>query len=253
MCTECTLAFFLSPVKSGIVAFSLLASVAALIMLKRLKAASTRTKLTLLYLHVFAFVFPFLFFAFFRGCQQFFRTCGQAKTLAVVLGLTGLVSLTIALALAPVIFAKRHSKKSIPVEDARLNRFVQEHAEAIGIKAPRVYALRTASPVAFSFYFFRPRIFLSVGLFDILGRKEIEAVILHELAHIRSRASLLRLSAHVARLLSPISILANFLGTNSVNDEEAAADNYAVKAQGTSRHLNSAKAKIISYLEENGR
>lgn len=247
MCTECTVAFFLSPVKSGIVAFSFAIAFAALVMLLRLKAASARKRLSLLYVHVFAFVFPFLFFAFFRGCQSYFSGCDQTKAILTMLGLTTAISTVIALAIAPIVFVKRHARKSVPLQGSYWDRFAKRHAEALAIRQPKLYALNTAAPVAFSFSLLTPRIFLSAGLFDILGKMEVEAIVLHELAHIKNRASLLKLSAHVARLLSPFSALANFLGGGSVAREEAAADYYAVSVQRTCRHLDSAKVKIADY------
>src|SRR3989338_7814203 len=250
MCTECTLAFFMSPLKSGIVILSFAIAIAALVMLRRLKTASTKKRLPLLYVHVFAFVFPFLFFIFFRGCQSYFSGCDQAKAILALLGLTAGISTIIALAIAPLVFVKRHARKSVPMQGSYWDRFAKKHAEALAIRQPRLYALNTATPVAFSFSLFTPRIFLSAGLFDILGKKEIEAIILHELAHIKSRASLLRMSAHVARMLSPLSALANFLGSSTVSQEEEAADGYAALVQGTSGHLASAKEKIISYNRE---
>ncbi len=250
MCTECTLAFFMSPLKSGIVILSFAIAIAALVMLRRLKTADTKKRLTLLYIHVFAFVFPFLFFIFFRGCQSYFSGCDQAKAILTLLGLTAGISTLIALAIAPLVFVKRHARKSVPMQGSYWDRFAKKHAEALAIRQPRLYALNTAMPVAFSFSLFTPRIFLSAGLFDILGRKEIEAIVLHELAHIKNRASLLRMSAHVARMLSPLSALANFLGSSTVSQEEEAADGYAALVQGTSGHLASAKEKIIGYNRE---
>ncbi|MEK6837877.1 MAG: hypothetical protein AABX69_04450, partial [Nanoarchaeota archaeon] len=84
MCTECTLAFFMSPLKSGIVALSFVIAIAALVMLRRMKTADTRKRLTLLYIHVFAFVFPFLFFIFFRGCQSYFSGCDRVNAILTV-------------------------------------------------------------------------------------------------------------------------------------------------------------------------
>lgn len=250
MCTECTLAFFMSPLKSGIVALSFAIAFAALIMLRRLKAASAKKRLTLLYIHVFAFVFPLLFFAFFRGCQSYFSGCDQTKAILTMLGLTAAISTVIALAIAPVVFVKRHARKSLPLKGSYWGRFAKRHAETLAVRQPKLYALNTAAPVAFSFSLLTPRIFLSAGLFDILGKKEVEAIVLHELAHIKDRASLLKLSAHIARLLSPFSALANFLGGSRVDEDESAADKFAADIQGTSRHLDSAKARITSYCRE---
>ncbi|MBI2550634.1 M48 family metalloprotease [Candidatus Woesearchaeota archaeon] len=250
MCTECTLAFFLSPVKSGIVALSFTIAIAALVMLRRLKTADTKKRLTLLYIHVFAFAFPFLFFAFFRGCQQYFSGCSQAKAIVTMIGLTALIATIIAAAVAPVIFAKRHSRKSLPLRGSYWDKFTKRHAETLVIKQPKLYALNTAAPVAFSFSLLTPRIFLSAGLFDILGRKEIEAIVLHELAHIRNKASFFKLSAHVARLLSPFAALANFMGGITLNAEEESADLYAATTQGTYKYLDSAKSKMAAYNSE---
>ncbi|MBI2144250.1 M48 family metalloprotease [Candidatus Woesearchaeota archaeon] len=222
----------------------------ALIMLRRLKAASAKKRLTLLYIHLFAFVFPFLFFLFYRGCQSYFSGCDQAKAIATMFGLTAGIATAIALALAPIVFVKRQSGKSILLQGTSLNNCLQEHSLQLGIKPPKLYVINSATPVAFSFSLFTPKIFLSAGLFDILGKKEIEAIILHELAHIISKASVLRLSAHVARLLSPFSALANFLDGSSVGDEEAKADKFAAGIQGTARHLDSAKEKIIKFCRE---
>ncbi len=247
MCTECTIAFFLSPLKSGIVALSFTIAIAALIMLRRLKTASTRQRLSLLYVHVFAFVFPFLFFIFFRGCQSYFSGCDQAKAILTMLGLTAAISTVIALAIVPVVFVKRHARKSLPLQGSYLDRFAKRHAVTLAIKQPKLYILNTAAPVAFSFSLLTPKIFLSAGLFDILSRKELEAVVLHELAHIKNGASIMRLSGHVARLLSPFARLANFLGGSAIAEDELAADSFAVNVQGTNLHLEAAKRKIIIF------
>lgn len=247
MCTECTIAFFLSPLKSGIVVLSFAIAIAALVMLRRLKTATTRQRLSLLFVHVFAFVFPFLFFAFFRGCQAYFTGCSQAKAVITMLGLTALISTFIAAAVAPLVFVKRQAGKGRLLESTHWNRFVAGHAEALSIKQPKIYVLNTAAPVAFSFSFLGSKIFLSAGLFDILSRKEIEAIMLHELAHIRNSASVMRLSGHVARLLSPFARLANFLGGSSIDADEDAADSFAAQVQGSARHLDLAKAKIRKF------
>lgn len=250
MCTECTIAFFLSPVKSGIVVLSFAIAVAALIMLRRLRAATNKQRLSLLYVHVFAFVFPFLFFAFFRGCQAYFSNCSQAKAIFTMLGLTALISTFIAAAVAPLVFVKRQAGKGTLLNSGCWNSFVSRHAAALSIRQPKIFVLNTARPVAFSFSFLGSKIFLSAGLFDILSRREIEAIVLHELAHIKGNASVMRLSGHVARLLSPFARLANFLGSGSIDADEDAADSFAANAQGTALHLAAAKKKIIRFNSE---
>ena len=75
-------------------------------------------------------------------------------------------------------------------------------------------------------------------------------MLLHELSHIRSRASVFKLSLHVARVLSPFAVLASFCGSQSVSREEDSADNYAANVQGTSRYIDSAKAKVTDYARK---
>lgn len=247
MCTECSLAFFLTPLKAGIVALSFLISAAALVALRQLKTSGTKQRLTLLYVHVFTFVFPFLFYLFFRGCNSYFSGCSHARAIVAMLGLTGLIATLLALALAPFILINRYSRKSVLVGKRHWSvDFVKKHADAIMVSAPQIFFVDDAAPLAFSFSFIRPKIFLSMGLFDILGRKEIEAIILHELAHVKRRATYVKLSAHMARLLSPFSMLADFLGRSGTT-EESAADDMAVSVQGTSSHLDSAKRKIMQF------
>lgn len=252
MCTECTLAFFLSPLKASIVALSFTIAIAALVALRRLKAAGTRQRLTLLYVHVFAFVFPFLFYLFFRGCNSYFSGCDKVKAVVVMLGLTASIATILALAVAPFILVKGYAQRSVLVGSSHWTaRFANMQSRRLMLRAPKVFVIDSAAPVAFSFSFLQPRIFLSVGLFEILGRKELEAIILHELAHVKSRATYVKLSAHWARLLSPFSVLADFLGTGGVGAEEASADDFAASAQGTSLFLNSAKRKITLYYGYN--
>ncbi len=248
MCTECNALFFLSPVKSGLVAFSFLVSIAALVMFRRLRAASVRKRLSMLYIHIFAFIFPFLFFAFFRGCQNYFSGCGQAKAVITMLALTAGIATLIALAIAPIIFIKRQAGKSILLEGSCWNRFIAQHVP-LNRKQPMLHIVDTAAPVAFSASVVAPRIFLSAGLFEILRKREIEAILLHEIAHIASRASVVRLSQYFARLLSPFAVLAGFLN-DDVSRDEISADAFAVSVQGTSRFLDSAKVKIIRYNSE---
>lgn len=251
MCTECTLAFFLSPLKAGIVAFSFAVAIATFVMLRRLKAASPRKRLSLLYVHVFAFVFPFLFFMFFKGCQSYFSGCDQAKAVLTMLGLTAAIATMLALILAPFVFVKKQAGRARLLKGGYWNSFAQRHL-ARG-KTVKLHILNTAAPVAFSFSLFTPKIFLSAGLFDMLQKKEIEAVLLHELAHVAGRASVLRLSHHLARLLSPFAALASFQNGSGIDEDEKTADSYAVEVQGTSKYLKSAKEKIISYSEERAR
>ena len=157
MCTECNLAFFLSPLKMGIVAASFAASIAALLILRKIKHASANKRLIFLYAHVFAFAFPFIFFLIFRGCQNYFSGCSQAKAITALVGLTALVAGVLALALAPVVLARRYTRKAMPIGRAsRWSRFVESSAYASQAFTPSTQQDRkrfpfTSSSQGFSF------------------------------------------------------------------------------------------------------
>ena len=84
-------------------------------------------------------------------------------------------------------------------------------------------------------------IFVSKKLLSILNRKELEAVLLHELAHISSKSSVFKVSAFLMNF-SPLSIFNSFGGDLTL--EEKKADEFVIKMQKTNRHLLSAKRKM---------
>jgi Zn-dependent protease with chaperone function len=96
----------------------------------------------------------------------------------------------------------------------------------------------TAKPYAFAL---KKDVFITVGMFDILTKKEQEAVLLHELGHVRQKTSLRKFTAAVMRLVSPVSA---FYTHKVLNAEERDADAFAASIQGTTRYVLSARAKL---------
>jgi len=86
-------------------------------------------------------------------------------------------------------------------------------------------------------------VFVSVGMFDLFSKKELDAVLLHELYHVKARSSWSKFSAVFVKAFSPIA----WFSSSSVEKEERAADAFAVHLQKTSRHLKSAKQKLNSF------
>ena len=99
-------------------------------------------------------------------------------------------------------------------------------------------------PLAFSFRSFTSAVFLSVGMLEILKKKEVEAVLLHELFHVKSRASVFKLTSALIKF-SPLSFMKNFHG--ELGKGEGEADSFVREAQGTSLHLESAKRKMREF------
>ncbi len=246
LCNDCALVFFQSPLKLGIVVLSVVVALVSLYFILR-KDLSAGKKVFLVYVHVFALVFPFVFYAFFSGCQSFFSGCSKLLPTIYMLLLTAFASAIIGSLAAPFIFIRTRSKSAAEISRGHLADFVRSESQLLGMKPPEIRLIDSAKPVAFSFSNIRPVIFISAGMLDLLERKEAEAVLLHELMHIRSGTSLLRFSAFFLKLFSPLSMFASF--RHELNGEELKADRFATLRQGTVRHLSSAKSKVNSYFE----
>lgn len=230
--------------KIPLVVGSLSLAVTALIFLKKFKF-STRIRMGLIYLHLIFLFFPFVLLTTATSCGIACAACSNDVTRLIVLALpTTLIASTIAgFFLIPGIYML-FSKKS-EMKNNSIRHFVMTYALSMRLEMPKIYVLDSADPIAFSFKSFKSMIFLSAGLLDILNKKEIEAILLHELAHLKRRDSLLTFSTSLMRFFSPLSLLARF-HYDSYREEEY-ADKFVVKIQETKRHLKSAKRKIDSY------
>jgi len=159
----------------------------------------------------------------------------------MLLFLTGLIAAVLGLVIAPFLFIRKHLRNATEMKNNYLTKFLNKHSD----KILGIYLLDMAKPIAFSTCNFKHRIFISVGILDLLTRKETEAVLLHELAHINNKSSLLKSSTFVLRLFSPLSSFSTF--HNELSREEIKADKFAIKSQGTNRHLKTAKRKIDGF------
>jgi Zn-dependent protease with chaperone function len=210
---------------------------------------STRSKILLIYLHLSTLFFPFVLFGMNMTCGMLCMSCYEgivslvAYSLLTTLGL----SLVAGFVVIPTLFVI--SNRTREITNHALARFVKKHAKRLNIKAPKLYILDKAEPVAFSFRSFKSAIFLSVGVLDILKDKEIKAIILHELAHISYRSSVLKLSNIILRLFSPFSLITRF--HDDSGEEEKKADEFVTRTQKTDKHLLSAKKKIDFYRRKN--
>ncbi|MDB5512241.1 MAG: protease HtpX [Enterovirga sp.] len=134
-------------------------------------------------------------------------------------GATGTV-MALGLAVATNIFAwwnsdrlalSAHGAEEVDERSAPdLVRLVAELAARAGLPMPRVYLLDNAQPNAFATGRNpeKAAVAVSTGLLDTLSRAELRGVIAHELAHIRSRDTLLM--TVTATIAGAISTLAQF-------------------------------------------
>ena len=105
--------------------------------------------------------------------------------------------------------------------------------------------MKDITPMAYSITNIKPSIFLSVGLCELLNKKEREAVLLHELYHIKNNSSFWKFSMSNMKMFSRLSSLSSI--KTSLEREEKDADLFAINVSGTDRFLNSAKQKINNF------
>lgn len=195
-------------------------------------------KARFLYLHLFFLLLPLLDFAVEVPCQMPFvqgllTFCSVTVTRLIIYLVPVAIIFAVGLGYyaAPALYKRMYGAK--PLIDKRFAKL------ALGVS---FWTIDTAKPIAFSF---AKDVLISVGMFELLNKKEQEAVVLHELGHIKNKSSLAKFSTWLARLFSPVAHFAS-LGA-SISAEEEIADSFAISMQGTARHLNSAKRKVEAF------
>jgi Zn-dependent protease with chaperone function len=244
MTFACLMGFGIDANKFMLISLSLSFAVVILFALKRF-ALPTKARISLIYSHLFFLLFPLAIYSINLGCGLTCMPCYNNMFVIVLYALpTAILSTTlVGFFVIPMLYTFSNKKRHIRTE--WMAEFVNKHSKNLRIKPPKLYAINKARPLAFSFRSFRSAIFLSVGLLEMLSKKEIMAVLLHELAHIKQRSSVMKFSHNLLRVFSPLSLLTRFHFDS--NAEETGADDFAIRAMGSDRYILSAKRKLNEY------
>ena len=126
-----------------------------------------------------------------------------------------------------IVLRMHHAREVSPVQAPELYAMVQDLAVRANLPMPKVYVIPEDAPNAFATGR-NPRhgvVAVTEGLLRILDRREVAAVIAHELGHIKHRDTLIM--AIAATFAGALSMLANaamfgplFGGSQSSEDEE---------------------------------
>jgi len=229
---ESAITFATDPEKMLIVVTSLLLSIGAILMWKKYG------KPWMIYAHLLFVISPLFYFALSVNCsmglaQGLMEWCTTMLTKFIIYLLPPIMaaSFIAGYVLIPRLYGRMAKPLSLKI--------FRELCTLAGIKA-ELFLIDKAKPVAFAL---GRKIFISVGMFETLSKKELEAVLLHELYHVKSRSSWGKFSASFVRLFSPIA----WFSSSSVEREEQAADAFAVKMQKTCAYLRSAKNKVHPF------
>ncbi|MDO8339718.1 MAG: M48 family metalloprotease [Candidatus Burarchaeum sp.] len=244
--SHCVGLFMADPVKVGVALLSLFLAFSAYLLLANVKQG--RARALLIYAHLFFLVLPLSLVLLTMACQLPYFNCDGTRLYGAAIPLSMAGTMLVGLVSLPWLYGRSLGARRAGAE---LQFIVDALAAGTGMKAPSAYVFDDASPKAFTFSGLRgSRIFLSAGMLEIFTKKELEAVLLHELSHIRSGGALFKLSSSLSRIFSPIALLMPSVG--AFEDEEQRADEFAVEKQGTERHLKAAKRKADSFVEEGG-
>ena len=218
----------------------------------RNKNLSIGWKVFLIYAHIALLIVPIAIFAYSSGCAVPLYSCtGKALLYASPLILAAVITGAGILGyfFLPILYNRRF--KSIQLKDKKMLAFVHAMATKYRIKKPQVHILDEAVPKAYSFSSNRPAIFITMGMLDLLSRKEIEAVMLHEIGHLANKSSFVKFSSKLLKLVSPVAMFSPPVKT-AIHTEETAADCFAVNEQGTNIHLESARRKTQEFFDFSG-
>jgi len=130
---------------------------------------------------------------------------------------------------------------------------VNSICKKINLKQSNLIIIEKTDFHAFSFGFFFPKIVISTGMAKDLSDNELEAVLLHELHHLRNHHSLLFISwGIIASTLFFLPVVSDFVKRmKAVFEHEA--DQFAIKMQKTPHHLQLALVHTIdSYSSPPG-
>ncbi len=232
-------AFAADPLKLGLFLSSFL--VAAVLYSAVRKEANLRRKSLLMFLNLLAVAFPLTLLAFSLSCSAI-HSLECAVTLSQTFLLAFPASLVLAFAFYYLLIPTLQTLNCAPIDKANpLAAFVRAEAALLGIPAPRLMVLQVHEPVAYSMAAVSPTIVVSVGVLELLTRKEQEAVALHELYHLSRRSPSFKVLSVLYGRFLPLSRPSFF---NDLSKDELAADGHAGRVQGTGRFVASAKAKF---------
>ncbi len=132
-----------------------------------------------------------------------------------------------------------------------IQKMVDDVSKKFGMRSPRAKVIDTGKKNAFVFGIKKPKIVLSLGLLEALEKNEINGVIAHELAHIKSWGGILHLILSIMGRFSLMIPPLHFLKKKCLKEIEILAD-FIAKKNGYGKDLKSALFKIHSGVYNDG-
>lgn len=137
-----------------------------------------------------------------------------------------------------------HLRRLEEVTDADLLSRFRELAERSGITAPRLLVAQSDYPAAHAVSIIRPGVIVTRGLLDKLEAPELDAVLAHELSHIRRRDTLFTLMLGLLSALQAFNPFAGLMMKLALGEREKVCDAEAARITGNPLSLASGLLKI---------
>lgn len=150
---------------------------------------------------------------------------------------------TIAILLKTVFYKRRLIIQSTP---RAILRLIGKH----GLSG-KVKIISDKKSLAFCLGFFRPKIYLSSGLIELMNGAELEAIILHEKYHLLKRDNISLVAVNVVKqLFLPFPVIADLLD-GLIKTREVKADRYGVILMGKKQPIAAAFKKLLRFNVNN--
>lgn len=175
----------------------------------------------------------------FEGAFHLFCLLSEAILRAVIPLLVLLLIFSLLKAFAALLMIKRLEHDSFPLNPANsmlVNDILMEKSVLLGISPPRLLFSKRKGFAAFSTGFFKPVLVINSFMPELLGRREMEALISHELIHIQHRDTFKSWLLHLVRDLTFLNPFSSLLLKNYLLEKEALCDLEAAKLSGQSPH-----------------
>lgn len=190
---------------------------------------------------------------YFRFCRQSLTTFFSSTSHLIGISVLALILLASSIAVITTsLSVLKTLKKLRTLRNSKSRKFqkrVNQAIKKVGISSTTVRIVENAKPIAFSLGFFRKTIILSNGLVEEMNNQELEAILLHELAHIKKNHPI---KLALGKILSDIFFFIPVMKELALKYHvhiEVQADESVIEIQTTNRFLKSALAKVISTYD----
>ena len=191
-------------------------------------------------------------------CYAFSETYEYQLQAGVRAVLGGAILIAIAGGLPLSIFLRRISPKVILGKVKVLSVPRKETAytfdalrKQMAISSAELWVSKTNAPVSFAIQTDKPIVIISESLLSLLKRDELEAVMAHELAHIKNSDTALKAMVTAYKTALPHDPVIRLVDAAFHREREMVADETAAKATGKPLSLASALLKIYEAFPRN--